>query len=159
MNFRSLIGVLLLSLTWTVNGSLVTRSGGHAAGENQMSDEKAIETAISEFVKAYNAGDLAGVLDYYGDDLIKIRNGGPAETKSDTAKRVAEVFARFHSRVDVVSDEIQVHGDFAFTRGSFRVTLTPKAGGESQAVDRRYLEIWRKEKGRWLVVRTMDNVE
>jgi ketosteroid isomerase-like protein len=52
-----------------------------------MSDQKAIELGISEFVKASNAGDIAKVL------------------------------------------------------------------------ARRYLEIWRKEHGRWLVVRTMDNIE
>jgi ketosteroid isomerase-like protein len=124
-----------------------------------MSDQKAIESAISEFAKAYNAGDIAKVLSYYGDDLIKIRNGAPAETKSETAERVATVFASFSSRVDVVTDEISIFGEIAFTRGSFRVTLTPKAGGDSQVIDRRYLEIWRKEHGRWLVVRTMDNIE
>ena len=122
-----------------------------------MSDQKAIESAISEFAEAYNAGDIARLLSYYGDDLIKIRHGAPPETKSETAERVAAVFANFNSRVDVVIDEISILGEIAFTRGSFRVTLTPKAGGESQMIDRRYLEIWRKEHGRWLVVRTMDN--
>jgi len=68
------------------------------------------------------------------------------------------MFEKFNSRVDVSNDEIQVAGDLSFTRGSFSVTLTPKAGGESQTVERRYLEIWQKENGRWLVVRAMDNV-
>ena len=124
-----------------------------------MSDQKAIESAIVEFVEAYNAGDLARVLAYYADDLIKIRQGAPPETKSETAQRVAAVFAKFHSRVEVVTDEIRTSGDIAYTRGSFRVTLTPKAGGESQIIERRYLEIWRKEQGRWLVARTMDNTD
>ena len=122
-----------------------------------MSDQKEIESAIAEFVKAYNAGDIVKVLEYYTDDLIKIRQGAPPETKSETAPRVAAVFAKFRSRVDVVNDEIRTSGDMAYTRGSFRVTLTPKAGGESQVIERRYLEIWRKEQGRWLVARTMDN--
>lgn len=124
-----------------------------------MKDEKAIELAISEFVTAYNAGDINKVLGYYGEDLVKIRNGAAPETKADTALRVASVFDKFHSQVDVVNDEIHVSGDFAFTRGTFRVTLIPKAGGDPQIIDRRYLEIWRKEGGRWLVVRTMDNVD
>jgi len=122
-----------------------------------MSDQKVIESAIADFIKAYNAGDLAKVLEYYADDIIKVRQGAPPETKSETAPRVAAVFAKFHSRVDVVTDEIRTSGDLAYTRGSFRVTLTPKAGGESQIIERRYLEIWRKEHGRWLVARTMDN--
>ncbi|HSB09993.1 MAG TPA: DUF4440 domain-containing protein [Blastocatellia bacterium] len=124
-----------------------------------MSDQKAIESAIAEFVKAYNAGDIDGVLAYYADDLIKIRNGAAAETKSDTARRVAAVFEKFRSRVDVVNDEVRTSGDIAYTRGSFRVTLTPKTGGDSQVIERRYLEIWRKENGRWVVARTMDNVD
>jgi uncharacterized protein (TIGR02246 family) len=128
-------------------------------GDDKMSDQKAIEAAIAQFAIAYNAGDLERVLAYYGDDLIKVRQGAPPETKAQTAQRVAAVFEKFRSRVDVVIDEIRVSGEIAYTRGSFRVTLTPKAGGETQVAERRYLEIWRKEHGRWLVVRTMDNTE
>jgi ketosteroid isomerase-like protein len=117
-----------------------------------------IKRAINEFIIAYNSGDIHAVLACYGDDLIKLRQGAPPETKPEVAQRVAEVFKNFHSRVDVSNDEILVAGELAFTRGSFRVTLMPKAGGESQTIERRYLELWRKENGRWLVVRTMDNV-
>lgn len=124
-----------------------------------MNEEKAIEDSISEFVRVYNAGNLEGVLAYYTEDLIKVRQGGPAETKAETAKRVAGVFDKFRSRVNVSNDEIRVSGQMAYTRGAFRVTLTPKAGGEPQVIERRYLEIWRKENGRWRVARTMDNTQ
>ena len=124
-----------------------------------MDDRQAIESAISEFVEAYNAGDIDRLLQYYSDDLIKVRHGAPAETRADTVRRVAAVFEKFNSRVDVVADEICTFGETAFTRGSFRVTPRPKAGGDSQVIYRRYLEIWRKESGRWQVTRTMDNVE
>jgi ketosteroid isomerase-like protein len=124
-----------------------------------MNEEKTIEDSISEFVRVYNAGSLEGVLAYYSDDLIKVRQGGPAETKAETATRVAGVFDKFRSRVDVCNDEIRVSGEMAYTRGTFRVTLTPKAGGEPQVIERRYLEIWRKENGRWRVARTMDNTQ
>jgi len=123
-----------------------------------MSDRVLIESAISKFAEAYNSGDLDAVFSYYADDLIKLRNGAPAETKFDTERRVRHVFAQYETRVDVTTDEIQVEGEFAFTRGTFRVSVTPKVGGETQVIDRRYLEIWRRDSGRWLVVRTMDNV-
>jgi len=123
-----------------------------------MSEQKEIESAISDFIKAYNEGDLKSVLSYYGDDLIKIRHGAASETKQETAHRVAAVFNNFISRVDVTTDEIMTAGNLAFTRGTFCVTLTPKSGGESQTISRRYLEVWRKDGGRWLVVRTMDNI-
>jgi ketosteroid isomerase-like protein len=130
-----------------------------SAGGDELNEEDAIEACISEFVKVYNAGNLEGVMAYYTDDLIKVRQGGPAETKPETAKRVAGVFDQFHSRVDVINAEIRVSGEMAYTRGSFRVTLIPKAGGESHFIERRYLEIWRKENGRWRVARTMDNTD
>ena len=119
--------------------------------------EDEIKRAIDEFVKAYNSGDIQAMLACYGDDLVKPRQGGPPETKPEVAQRVAEVFTQYHSRVDVNIDEVAA-GEFAFTRGSFRVTLAPKVGGETQTIDRRYLEIWRREHNRWLVVRTMDNL-
>ena len=122
-----------------------------------MTPEKEIEDAIAGFVKAYNSGDLDGMLACYGDDLIKVRQGASPETKAEVASRVAVVFAKFLTQVDVTVDEILVSGNSAFTRGSFTVTLKPKAGGELLSIARRYLEIWRREDGRWLVVRTMDN--
>jgi ketosteroid isomerase-like protein len=123
-----------------------------------MTVEEDIKRAIDEFIIAYNSGDIRAVLSCYADDLVKLRQGAPPETKPEVARRVVEVFDKFHTRVDVSNDEILVAGELAFTRGNFRVTLTPKAGGEAQTIDRRYLELWRKENGRWLVVRTMDNV-
>jgi uncharacterized protein (TIGR02246 family) len=124
-----------------------------------MNDREAIASSIKEFIEAYNSQDLAKVLAYYSDDLVKIRNGGGSETKAETAKRVAAVFEQFHSQVEVSNDEVYADGNLAFTRGTFTVTLTPKAGGESQVLRRRYFEIWRKQDGRWLVARAMDNVD
>ena len=57
----------------------------------------------------------------------------------------------------MTNDEIRASGDLAFTRGSLVLTLTPRKGGPPIVVRRRYLEIWKNEGGRWLVVRTMDN--
>jgi ketosteroid isomerase-like protein len=124
-----------------------------------VSDRVLIESAIAKFVEAYNSANLDTVFDYYADDLIKLRNGTPAETKAETERRVREVFAHYECRVDVINEEVQVAGNMAFTRGSFRLSITPRtAAGETQVFDRRYLEIWRKENGRWLVARTMDNI-
>jgi ketosteroid isomerase-like protein len=129
----------------------------HALMDTAMSDRDSIQAAINDFIAAYNAGDLAGVTAYYGDDLIKIRQGAEPETREETARRVAEVFRIYRSHLEVVTAEIRVAGEMAFVRGTFRVTLTPRSGGDSQQLDRRFLEIWRKEAGRWKVVRTIDN--
>jgi ketosteroid isomerase-like protein len=116
-----------------------------------------IEQAIFSFIRAYNTGDIAGVLKCYSDDLIKLRHGAPVETKPEVAARLAAVFAQFQTHIEVVIEEIQETGEIAFSLGSFRVMLVPKEVGEAQAVARRYFELWRKESGQWVVFRTMDN--
>ena len=122
-----------------------------------MSERDEIEAAIAGFIAAYNSADLNGVLDSYDDSLIKLRQGATPETKSEVARRLARMFESFRTRVEVLNQEIEVGGDLAFARGRFRVTLTPRAGGERRELQRRYLEIWRRRGGRWRVARTMDN--
>ena len=122
-----------------------------------MNEKGEIESAISGFKKAYDSGDLAGILEYYSDDLIKLRHGAPDESKAELAERVADVFKKFHSTVDATVDEVLSSGDLAIVRGTFHVTLASKQGGEEFVLDRRYLEVWRKQDGRWKVARTMDN--
>jgi ketosteroid isomerase-like protein len=124
-----------------------------------VNDQSAIEAAISNFVAAFNAGDIDALLQCYGDDLIKLRQGAAPETKSDVARRVSELFIHYRTRVEVVNDELLVSEGLAVGRGWFKVTLTSKTGGETQTFERRYLEVWRKEGNDWLVVRTMDNTE
>jgi ketosteroid isomerase-like protein len=121
-------------------------------------ETKLIKQAIAAFAEAYKNGDLDTVVAYYAEDLIKLRNGYAAETKSETSKRLSDVFNNYNGIVDVIVDEIQVQNNFAFTRGSFAVTLTPTKGGQTTRIERRYLEIWRKDSGKWRVIRTMDNV-
>jgi ketosteroid isomerase-like protein len=122
-----------------------------------MNDEDQIREAIGGFVAAYNAGDADRVLSYYGEDLIKLQAGAAPETRAETARRVKDVLSHFTGRLEVHNDEIAVSGDMAFTRGRLALTLVPRAGGAAQTIERRYLEIWRKRSGRWVVVRTMDN--
>jgi ketosteroid isomerase-like protein len=122
-----------------------------------MSGRDEVQAAIDGFIVAYNSGDLTGVLDSYDDSLIKLRQGATPETKSEMARRLARVFESFRTRVEILNQEIEVSGDLAFSRGRFRVTLTPRAGGERRELQRRYLEIWRRRGGRWRVARTMDN--
>jgi len=122
-----------------------------------MSDEEQIKQAIAQFVEAYNAGDADRIASYYADDLVKLRAGAPAEAKDDTVRRVKDVMARFQGHLEVHNDEIVVAGNMAFTRGRLLITLTPRAEGAPQTIERRFLEVWRKDAGRWRVIRAMDN--
>ena len=123
-----------------------------------MDDRSQIEQNIRSFIEAYNSGDIAGVLECYDDDVIKLRNGAPPERKPELSLRLADVFEQFITHLDVVNEEIVVDGEIAFARGRLKVSLNARTGDSSQVFERRFLEIWRKADGRWLVFRTMDNI-
>jgi len=121
-------------------------------------DADDIRRAIAEFIAAYDAGDADRVIAYYAEDLVKVRAGAPPETRTEAAARIRDVLARYQGHLEVHNDELEVAGDMAFTRGTLSIRLRPRdGGGPEQSIERRYLEIWRKRAGRWLVVRTMDN--
>jgi ketosteroid isomerase-like protein len=120
-------------------------------------DKQLIRGAIEGFITSYRSSDLKGILSYYSEDLLKLRQGADPETKKQTADRIAEVFQKNRTDILVTVDEIVISGNLAFARGTFEVILTPKNGGDSTQIQRRYLEIWRKEAGVWRVFRTMDN--
>ena len=124
-----------------------------------MSDREEIDAEVKRFAKAYESGDLATLMSIYTDDLIKSRNDSPCESKMQTEQRIARVFAEFNGKLKVDNQEIVVCGEMAYIRGAFEVEITPRGGGVSRWLRRRFLEIWRKENGHWRVSRTMDNVE
>ena len=122
-------------------------------------DRAEILEAISGFRAAYESGDLARIADYYCDDIRKLRQGAPPETKDVVLDRLAAVFQQYDRQLEVDNEEIRVRGDLAVIRGRFVVTLTPRARGERVRVARRFLEVWCRHTGRWAVCRTMDNSE
>lgn len=120
---------------------------------------RAIRTEIDRFVEAYNHANLNDLLKTYSNDLLKHRQNAPTENKDQTAARLVTVFEKNFTQVEVTVDEITVEGRLAFASGSFVVALTPKSGGQTLRIARRYLELWRKEDETWRVFRTMDNVD
>jgi ketosteroid isomerase-like protein len=138
--------------------SLAVASESATVAIDSSGDRSAIEAEIQRFIASYNSGDVAGVMRCYTDDLVKARNGAPSEGRRQTEARIADVLSKFSGQLSVINDEIVVSGDMAFARGSLSIVLTSRADGELRNVDLRFMEIWRKVDGRWLVSRTMDNV-
>jgi ketosteroid isomerase-like protein len=150
---RSLVGMATL----TVSAAAVGAAPDKPAARKNLGDRDQIAAGTEGFVAAYNAGDLAALMSHYAEDLVKSRQGGATETKKDTAARNFQVFQNFKGQLSVSTEEIVTSGDMAYTRGTFKVVLTPRQGGPDQVIERRFLEILRKQNGEWLITRTMDN--
>ncbi len=122
-----------------------------------MTDLDAIREQVRRFIDAYNAGDVDGIMRCYSADLVKTRQGAAPESYAETETRLRTFMQKFAGQLTVVNDELVVAGDLAYTRGSLTISITPRDGGAAQLLERRFLEIWRKEGGEWRVARTMDN--
>ena len=122
--------------------------------------EISIRSSIAAFADAYNRGDADALMSCYARDLVKLRYGADEEPFPVTASRVRGVLAEYSGHLDVTVDEIIDMGRYAFVRGAFSIRLVPRRSGqgESREFGRRYFELWRCDEGRWLVIRTMDNV-
>ena len=73
---------------------------------------------------------------------------------------VAGFFDAFSVTIPVwTTDEVVVSGDLAVHRYSNVAILTPKAGGDPVELDRKNMDVLRKQPdGRWLVSRHMFNL-
>ena len=126
--------------------------------------QQRIRGQIDAFVQAYHAGDVDRLMAVYTDDFIDMSDGeatlSGVHARTETTARLNDTFAKYTGRLTVQVEEIEVAGDRAFDRGSLRLELQPRGPGEPIVVERRFLEIWRREAdGEWRVARAMDNSE
>jgi ketosteroid isomerase-like protein len=160
MQLRWTLALLSMAALLCTGASVIL--GGEDMGDGVNPTEEAgeraqIVAAIRKFVDAYNRADLQGLMSCYAEDLVKLRQGAGPETKTETGLRVERVLRENRAELSVSNEEIEVSGDVAYARGSLELTLTPRTGGPSQVVRRRFIEIWHRRNGVWLVARTMDN--
>jgi ketosteroid isomerase-like protein len=135
-----------------------TAVGSSAAPSVDETARMDIMRAVEQFRQAFATGNIKGIEEYYSDELLKFRAGAPAEGKIDVLTRLGAAFPIYNGHVEVWNDEIIVEGGLAFARGTYVVTLMPKAGGDAQVARRRFLEVWRREGHVWRAYRAMDNV-
>lgn len=115
-------------------------------------DERAIRELMATWMSATQAGDVAAVLRLMADDVVFMVPGREPFGKEEFAaasKGMAGV--QFDGSSEIV--ELQVLGDWAWTRNKLRVTVTPP-GGKAMTRAGYTLTILRKESdGRWVLAR------
>ena len=75
-----------------------------------------------------------------------------------TVAFMSAFLGQFDLQIQYVSEEIRVHGDLGFDRGTYSQTLTPKSGGQGNRESGKYLWIYsRQSDGGWEFSRVMWN--
>jgi ketosteroid isomerase-like protein len=92
---------------------------------------------------AENAGDAAFFEGVSAEDVVVMPPGMPAVSgRSATVAFMSAFLGQFDLRIHYVSEEIRVHGNFGFDRGTYSQTLTPKSGGQGIRESGKYLWIY-----------------
>jgi len=118
-------------------------------------DIAAIEECGNLYALAMETGDLELWLSLHTDDIVKMGPDAPAIFGQEELRAsVKPLFDNFTCEMVIYSEETQVTGDWAFDRGTYTLSITPKAGGEtiSAMPDGKYLTIYKRQAdGSWKI--------
>jgi uncharacterized protein (TIGR02246 family) len=150
---------MIAFVRWTVlTASVALLAACTKPANDAAADEAAIREVNATFAKAYAARDVAAVAGHYTDDAVLSPPGTPAirgmdairEYWSNDMAAATEAGATLEFAED---SDVGVAGDLGWESGS--VTILDKSGAVLEQA--KYLTVFRKTDGRWLMLRDIYN--
>ena len=129
------------------------------APEQTQAEEAAIQVLSEEWAAAFNAGDVAGLVELYTEDVVRMPPGAPASTGREAVEETFRgLFEQFSGELTWPTEEIVVTDGWAFHRGTYTARLTPVAGGEVMEQGGKVLVICQRQPdGSWKIAREIWN--
>ena len=126
---------------------------------NLEADTAAIIDLNIQYRSSLNAGDLDQLMSLWTENGVSMPpNVPPVIGKDQIRVRVKGYFDKFTFDMDYTQAEVEVAGGWAFTRGTYTATLTPKEGGQPVFIDGKYIGILeRQSDGSWILHRNIFN--
>ena len=122
------------------------------------SDEDAIRAALAKWEAAYNSGDGAAVAALYTEDAAVFPPGG---SRTDGREAIAGLWngaiESGLADVNLTPVEIEIFGDTATDVGLLSGTV-PGEGDARSAVGGKYIVVWKRNGGEWLLHRDIWNM-
>ena len=124
-----------------------------------QADDVGVDQALSEWARAFAAGDVAALVALVTPDAEFWTQGAPPLVGHEAVARTLEdFFGRFRAVQRFTELERFVASDWAIVRGEERNTLTPKDGGAPIEHRQRAFSLLRRgPDDRWRFARGMTN--
>jgi uncharacterized protein (TIGR02246 family) len=134
-------------------------AGISASSSTPKEDEEAIRRVFDEDVAAHLAGDADRAAAVYTEDAVWLPpSGPPIQGRAAIRQRYRSNFERQVVRFSVQIEEIQVIGDWAFSRGTTLGTIQPKEGGAPRVLHNKFLAVFQRTNGgEWKIARLVWN--
>jgi uncharacterized protein (TIGR02246 family) len=139
----------------------VILSTGNVAFAQQPQDE--IRRILTdEYKQAEQAGDVDAKMRLYMADAVLLPPDGDAAVGYQAVRAWHHAaYARASSQLSTAVDEVQMFGNWAFARGSWSGTITPKAGGDPKQESGKFMVLFRRQPdgGSWRIAREIWNAQ
>jgi uncharacterized protein (TIGR02246 family) len=153
---------LALLLLWSLGcAGCAAETGGEPAPDDPA---EAVGEVREDYAAALNAGDLEQLLSCWTEDgVLTPALHAPVRGRGDLRAYYEPLLAGFQAEIDLVPEEIEVTGDWAFDRGAYTLTLLPKgvaAGPVAHGQRGSYVLLFQRQPdGAWSLARALFNAE
>lgn len=112
-------------------------------------DVSAIESLLNQVENAWNEGDLDAFMATIADNAVYMPPDEPVLIGKEAIRNWYD-FDNFSFDVTINSDEIEVHGDWAFQRSHWNGSWVQKDSGEITRMESKTINIFRRQpEGSW----------
>lgn len=143
-----------------VTSTLILVGGTSPVVADEADDMAAISTVWVQYRKSLNSGDMDAMISLWMDDSIQLAPGSLPVYGRENIRIMAEVPLDDYIRnVAVIEEkETQIMGDWAYSWGMYKGSLTPKGGGETYFVDGKFFTMLKRQSdGSWKIYRDIFN--
>jgi uncharacterized protein (TIGR02246 family) len=126
----------------------------------QTTELEGIERTRETHIAALNAGEADAWVACFAADAVQMPPNSPPNVGADSIRAWSGgLLAAFRPEFSLLPDEVQLaDADWAFERGTYTITLTPKAGGEPIRDVGKYITIYqRRADEAWVMARDIWN--
>ena len=127
--------------------------------ENLEADTAAIIDFMNQYRSSQNVGDIDQFMSLWTEDgILMPPNGPPVVGKDRIRVRTKRNFDQFTFDLNGTEAEVEVAGGWAFTRGTYTITVTPKEEGQPVFIDGKFINILERQRdGSWKMHRGIFN--
>ena len=113
-----------------------------------QADVEALNHVRAAHIAALNDGDVNAWVAAFTNDGVQMPPHAPANLGRESIRAWSQAFLTpFRVAFTLAVDEVQAAGNWAFERGTYTITLTPKASGEPLQDIGKYLTIYQRQPG------------
>jgi uncharacterized protein (TIGR02246 family) len=126
----------------------------------QASELEGLDRLREAHVAALNAGDADAWVACFTADAVQMPPNHPSNVSAERIRDwSAGMLAAFQAEFSLTPEEVRPAGDeWAFERGTYTITLTPRAGGDALRDVGKYITLYQRQAdGAWLMARDIWN--